>query len=134
MLNNIKSYGEEINEAAAALPKMPEFLKKIGAKPATPHGGPWQKNPIATHWEVEINNTLSTSFSTYKTFTVDFYPNGTWEARLFPKFKMGNNTKLSFSGKYKASSSAKSNFFGKVISGVEITSTDICVPRIQTYD
>lgn len=134
MLNNIKSYGEEINEAAAALPKMPEFLKKIGAKSAIPHGGPWNKNPIANHWEVEIKNTMSTSFSTYKTFTVDFYPDGRWEASLFPKFKMGYNNKLYFSGKYKASSSAKSNLFGKVISGVEITSTDICVPRLQTYD
>jgi hypothetical protein len=134
MLNNIKSYGEEINEAAAALPKMPEFLKKVGAKTSTPHGGGWQPNPVANHWEVVINNTLGTAFSTYKTFTVDFYPNGTWEANLFPKFKMGYNNKLSFRGKYKVSSSAKSNLFGKVISGVEITSTDICVPRIMTYD
>lgn len=138
MLNNIKSYGEELNEAATPLPKMPAFLKASGAKEAVESRGPWSKDKKPNHWEIEINNTLGTSFSTYKTFKVRFYPTsataGTWSADLFPKFKMGNNTKLSFTGKYKTAGSAKANLFGRALSGVELTSTDIFVPRIQTYE
>lgn len=138
MLNNIKSYGEELNEAASPLPKMPAFLKAAGAKEAVAHGGPWTPKKSPTHWEIEINNTLGTAFSTYKTFIVDFYPTsateGTWTANLFPKFRMGNNNKLLFAGKYKTSGSGKANLFGRALSGVELTSTDILVPRIMTYD
>lgn len=138
MLNNIKSYGEELNEAAIALPKMPAFLKAQGAKESTGHGGPWNPNKKPNHWELKINNTLGTAFSADKTFTVCFYPNsateGTWTANLFPKFRMGTNNKLLFEGKYKTSGSGKANLFGRVLSGVELTSTDILVPRIMTYD
>ena len=138
MLNNIKSYGEELNEAAAPLPKMPAFLKAAGAVEGTESRGPYVPNRKPNHWRIKINNILGESFSKYETFTVKFYPTsateGTWSADIFPKNKMGNYNKLSFAGKYKASGSAKANLFGKVISGVELTSTDIFVPRMQTYD
>jgi len=138
MLNNIKSYGEELNEAAASLPKMPAFLKAAGAKEAVAHGGPWSPDKKPNHWEIEVKNPTGTSFSSYETFRVSFYPTsateGNWSADIFPKNKTGNYNKLSFTGKYKASGSAKANLFGKVISGVELTSTDIFVPRMQTYD
>ena len=134
MLNNIKSYWEEINEAAATLPKMPEFLRLAGAKEAVDIRGPYRENRTPTHWEVTIGNMLGTIFSTDKAFTIAFFPNGTWEANLFPAFKLYKANKLSFDGKYKALASAKSNFFGTEITGVEITSTNICVPQIQTYE
>ena len=134
MLNNIKSYGEEINEAAAALPKMPEFLRLAGAKEAVDIRGPYRENRTPTHWVVTIGNMFGTIFSTDKAFTIAFSPNGTWEARLHPAFKLYNANMLSFSGKYKALASAKSNFFGTEITGVEITSTNICVPKIQTFE
>jgi len=138
MLNNIKSYGEELNEAAMALPKMPAFLKAAGAEEGTESRGPYVPNRKPNHWRLKINNTLGTAFSKYKTFTVKFYPTsateGNWSVELFPAFKMGNNTKLESHGKYKASGSAKANLFGRALSGVELTSTDIFVPRIQTYE
>lgn len=134
MLNNIKSYGEKINEAAAPLPKMPEFLRKLGAKEEKPRGGPAQSNPVANHWEIEITNKLGTTFSKYETFRVDFYPTGDWEANVFPNFKINNANKLKFGGKYKESPSAKSNLFGKEIPGVELISTSVGVPKIQTLD
>lgn len=138
MLNNIKSYGEELNEAAASLPKMPAFLKAAGAKEAVAHGGPWSPDKKPNHWEIEVSNTLGTSFSTYKTFKARFYPTsateGTWSVDVFPKNKPANSNKLSFTGKYKTSGSAKANLFGKALSGVELISNDIFVPRMQTYD
>ena len=134
MLNNIKSYGEGINEAAATLPKMPAFLKAAGAKEAVDIRGPYQENRTPTHWVVTVGNMFGTIFSTNKEFTIAFYPNGTWEAGISPAFKLYNANMLSFNGKYKALASAKSNFFGRKITGVEITSTNICVPKIRTYE
>ena len=72
MLNNIKSYWEGINEAAAALPKMPAFLKNAGAvvvaASKTSHA-----HPIPEHWGLNINN-ITKYFPYDKKFEVGFYP------------------------------------------------------------
>ena len=130
MLNNIKSYGEEINEAAASLPKMPAFLKNAGAlvvaAEKTSHA-----HPIPEHWELKINNIIK-SFPYDKKFEVRFHPisptEGNWFVDIFPNGPGIGKLMLTSKGKYKTSGSANANLFGTDLFGVELTSTHILNP------
>ena len=130
MLNNIKSYGEEINEAAAALPKMPAFLKNAGAV-VVAASNTSHAHPISEHWGLNINN-ITKYFPYDKKFEVDFYPisstEGNWFVDIFPNGRGIGKLKLTSKGKYKTSGSANANLFGTDLFGVELTSTHILDP------
>ncbi len=134
MLKNIKSYGEEINEAAAPLPKMPDFLKNAGAvvvaASRTSHA-----HPTPEHWGLNINNTTG-YFPHNKKFEVHFFPTssteGNWYVETYPTGNGMGQKELVCQGKYKTSGSANANLFGKDIYKVELTSTHILKPNLRT--
>jgi len=115
-MKNLVSY-EAINEAAAALPAMPAFLKAAGAKPKhVQYSGPRMGNQPPNAWVVSAGSPIS---GTKETWEIVFFPNGMFSTSA-------GSTPGAFlrsGGKWKANSTASFNFGKKTIKGVEMVIT-----------
>jgi hypothetical protein len=117
-MKNLRSY-EAINEAAAALPTMPAFLKTAKAKAQHVRlGGPWTKDQTPNAWVVSAKPTTGK-----ETWEVVFFPNGTFHTMAgVPKGAF-----LKSGGKWKADASASFRIGATTIKGVAMTFTSYMV-------
>lgn len=119
-MKNLLPY-ESINEAAAALPAMPAFLKTAGAKPQyVQYGGPRNMgDKPANAWVLEMPDTTGK-----KTWRIDFMPNGTFNTTATGA---GGPAFLKSAGKWKANPSGTFKMGNKTIKGVDMTFTAFLV-------
>ena len=120
-MDHILPYGA-INEAAAALPKMPDFLQKAGAKPDhVQYGGPRLGNQPPNVWKLEVE----TPYSTEGTWDLVFWPDGTFETHIAPA-----NTKGPFitGGTWKTEATSKFQIGKVILNGVDIRLTSLMRP------
>jgi hypothetical protein len=121
-MNHILPY-DAINEAATALPQMPDFLKKAGAKPDyVQYGGPRNVgNPPPNVWMLEVKVPYATS----GTWDLVFWPDGTFETHIAPE-----NTKGPFetTGTWKTDPAAKFSIGKVTLNGVVIKITSLMYP------
>ena len=112
---------ESINEAAAALPAMPAFLKAAGAKPQyVQYGGPRNTGEKpANAWVLEMNSPMAK-----KTWRIDFFPNGTFNTTATGS---EGTSFLKSGGKWKANSTGTFRMGSKTIKGVDMTFTAFLV-------
>jgi len=125
-MNHILPY-DAINEAAAALPAMPDFLKKAGAKPDhVQYGGPRMGNQPSNAWLLEIKAPYSTNNETWE---LVFWPNGTFDTTVQPA-----NTKGPFTsgGKWKADGASFFKIGKTKINGVSMVFTSLMSPTTYT--
>ncbi len=117
-MKNLISY-EAINEAATALPAMPDFLKTAKAKAQYVRlGGPWTKDPAPNAWVVSAKPPMGKD-----TWEVVFFPDGTFHT-------MAGVTKGAFlksGGKWKADASGSFRIGSTAIKGVSMTFTSYMV-------
>jgi hypothetical protein len=121
-MDHILSY-DAINEAATALPKMPDFLKKAGAKPDhIQYGGPRMGNQPSNAWLLEIKAPYSTNNGTWE---LVFWPNGTFNSTVQPA-----NSKGPFmsGGKWKADGASSFSIGKTKINGVSMVFTSLMSP------
>lgn len=127
MSNNIKtfeSFSYPINEEAA-LPKMPDFLKKAGAKEDHFHGGgPVRMNPPNNSWIIEVKSPKGI-FKKEHTWGLVFFPNGTFTTGITPE---DSNGPFDSGGKWKASPSDSFTMLNKKIQGVSMTFNSLFSP------
>ena len=111
-----------INEAATALPQMPYFLKKAGAKPDhVQYGGPRMGNQPSNAWLLEVK----VPYATNQTWDLVFWPDGTFETHIAPE-----NTKGPFNttGTWKTDPAAKFSVGKVTLNGVVIKITSLMYP------
>jgi hypothetical protein len=117
-MDHILSY-DAINEAATALPKMPDFLKKAGAKPDhVQYGGARMGNQPPNAWRLTAK-----SPDGKETWEVVFFPGGTFSTTA------GSSPRgfLRSGGKWKANSTGIFSMGAKTIKGVDMTFTTFLV-------
>lgn len=121
-MNHILPYGA-INEAATALPKMPDFLQKAGAKPTyVQYGGPAKLgNQPPNAWELEIK----APYSTNQTWSLIFWPNGTFDTGVQPA---NTNGPFTSGGKWKADGASFFSMGKTKINGVSLVFTSLMSP------
>ena len=113
-MKNLLSY-ESINEAEAALPAMPAFLKAVKAvEQFTFASGMSPKNKAPNSWVVEATSPIKK-----ETWSLYFYPDGTF-------FTMAGSS-LTNSGKWKADSASNFKFGTLSIKGVKMEFTEFMV-------
>jgi hypothetical protein len=110
---------ESINEAAAALPAMPAFLKAAGAK--SEHrtlGGPWTKDKTPNAWVLKIPAiATSASAKDAKSEEIIFFPRGTF----YTIAGIPSRSFLKCEGKWKADASSNFRIGQTTIKGVAMT-------------
>jgi hypothetical protein len=113
---------ESINEAAAALPAMPAFLKAAGAKPEyVQYGGPRNSGEKpANAWVLDVPSPSNPK----KIWRIDFLPKGTFKTTATGA---EGNAYLKSEGKWKANSAGTFVIGGKTIKGVDMTFTSFLV-------
>lgn len=120
-MENLLSY-ESVNEAAAALPTIPDFLKKAGAKPQyVQYGGPrnfGSQPPNA--WVLNVKAPMDKN----KTWRIDFHPDGTFQTTATGA---EGSAFLKSGGKWKANSAGTFRMGGNDIKGVDMTFTSFLV-------
>jgi hypothetical protein len=120
-MDNILPYGA-INEATTTLPEMPDFLRKAGAKPAhTQLGGPRLRNNTPNTWRLEIK----APYSTNQTWSLDFWPNGTFDTGVQPA---NTNGPFTSGGKWKADGASFFSMGETKINGVSMVFTSLMSP------
>ena len=120
-MDNILPYGA-INEAATTLPKMPDFLQKAGAKPDhVQYGGPRLGNQPANAWLLEIK----APYSTNQTWSLIFWPNGTFDTTVQPA---NTNGPFTSGGKWKADGASFFSMGKTKINGVSLVFTSLMSP------
>ena len=121
-MDHILPYGA-INEAATALPKMPDFLQKAGAKPDhVQYGGPRNVgNPPPNAWTLLIK----APYATNQTWELVFWPTGTFETHISPADTDGP---FITGGKWKVDASSKFQIGKVILNGVAINLTSLMTP------
>jgi hypothetical protein len=117
-MNHILPY-DSLNEAAAALPAMPAFLKAAGAKPEhVQFGGPRMNDQPANAWQLDVK----APYATNEIWELIFWPNGTFETHISPK-----NTKGPFktTGTWKTDSASKFKIGNITLKGVAVKITSL---------
>lgn len=113
---------ESINEAAAALPTMPAFLKAAGANPEyVQYGGPRNAGEKpANAWVLNVAHPSNPK----KMWRIDFLPNGTFKTTATGS---EGSSYLKSEGKWKANSTGTFKVGSKTIKGVDMTFTSFLV-------
>lgn len=111
---------EAINEASNSLPKMPEFLKKAGAKPQhVQYGGPRNPNQPPNAWSLEISSPTKTK----STWRIDFFPEGNFSTSIAPDGK--TNMPYRSGGTWKVEPSSDFKIGGTTLKGVSMKFTTL---------